>query len=198
MPPTKPRKRTPSAKRLRMLDIGHGEAQRIARYARRARSKNRFFYGMEKERQFTFVPSRQHNVKLMIGDAEAKLRKLPSRSLDVVNMDFFDLTEASSKIDGFTKQGMPKIRVSTKVLFPTLLKEVKRVLDKNGRLFLTVQAGAVGDIDALLGNHDFIETRFFDVPENQKNATTEMRKHFELAKTKPSARPVRFIAVKRG
>jgi len=186
-----------SPKTLRFLDIGFGSAARIARYARKPRSKNRLFYGIESEKQRTLVSSRQKNVKLMFGKAEERLKKIPSNSLHVVNMDFFPLTTQEGVVNGFTKQGIPRIELHTRVLFPKLMGEVWRVLKKNGRVCITVPAGAVGEMDIVLFQNGFKESSFTDVPKTQRDATPDMRGHFDLAKTHPDAIPVRMIAVKR-
>ena len=186
-----------SPKSFRFLDVGFGNAERIANYARKKRSKLRLFYGVEQEKQRTLVPSRQKNVKLMYGDVQAKLKKMPSNSLNAVNMDFFPLTAQRIRPNGFTAQGLPRFEATTQVLFPKLMGEIRRVLGKNGRLYLTVPAGAVSEMDAILYENGFKEMHFFNVPESQKNATQAMREHFKLAQTDPSARPVRMVVAKR-
>lgn len=195
MPPQVSRKAS-QPKRLKLLDIGFGNAQRIAKYAKRVRSAKRFFYGIEKEKQLTLVPARQHNVKLMIGDAQKKVDKLPSKSLDIINMDFFPLTKINSKVVGGNMHGLIFNHEVVEV-YPKLLASINRVLKKNGRLCLTVPAAAVGDVDAILYKNGFKEIYFYDVPASQKNFTSAMNGHFDLAKNDSSAIPCRVIAVKR-
>jgi hypothetical protein len=47
--------------------------------------------GIDRERLATKTYSRQHNVKLMLGDATARLAKLPKESVKIINMIFFRL-----------------------------------------------------------------------------------------------------------
>lgn len=186
-------------KRMRYLEIGFGKAERIARYARQKRSKKRVFRGIDlKKRTGLLVPTRQHNVKLMFGDAAKRMKKLPANSFDVIAMDFAEVLKkkATDTTVGEDK-GIVRVRGQYVEAIPGFFAQAKRVLQNNGRIFITMPLSEIVEIESMLRKAGFAEIRHAEVPEKNKNNTYEMRKHFEYAETEYIAMPYLVSAVKR-
>tara|TARA_Y100000310_G_scaffold327497_2_gene393966 strand:- start:1127 stop:1726 length:600 start_codon:yes stop_codon:yes gene_type:complete len=191
IPPAK----KPRPKGMRFLDIGFGKAERIASYARRPRSKNRFFMGIEaKKRKGVRVPSRQHNVKLVIGDAVKRMKRLKPKSFNVINIDFVPfLRKEAVGVTGL----QTRIEARYVEAMPGLLKEARRVLPEGGRFYITVPFSDALETKVMMEKAGFKQTRADEVPESKMNTTDEMRKHFEYAETDITAMPWRVVGIKR-
>ena len=176
------------------LDIGFGGAERIRKLAEK-KKRNRMIYGIENEKQYGVMPSRQRSIKLMFGDASKRIKNLPSSTFSLVSMDFFPLTDIrrEAEIKSTTRIDVRETSVNK---FPTLLKDVRRILKPHGRFVITVPGGAVSSMDTVLFANGFRRISFKDVSASEKNSTASMKAHFEMAKTDRGAQPCRIIAVK--
>jgi SAM-dependent methyltransferase len=195
MPKFNPNKRESQKIRLRFLDIGFGNAKRIAACAARPRSSERLFLGIDADpdlkKKLQTLASRK-NVRLDFAHARAGLAKIPAGSLHVVNMDFPTvIAEMEARLIQYKK---PVIFLHE---FPELLIGAKRVLRRNGRLYVTAPLGGVEPIKAYLQVAGFSEIRHWKLSEKEKNVTASTAEHFRMAKKDPLSTPFRISCVKR-
>ena len=157
-------------KRVSVLELGFGDGRKITALAKKPKHKKRKFIGVEWEKR-SGLNLRLHNLKLAFGDSYNKLRRMPPESVNSVTADFF-LSEF--KINGkeahdhlkFRKQVQQKYKMQ-KI---ATIKEVFRVLAKNGRVYVLEYGSQVATTIALLNEAGFVCTKK-PVPQSQMHRT---------------------------
>ena len=180
--------------RIHVLDLGFEDAQRLRELAQRHPEKK--FLGVEWTKG-KGVQTRRHNLKLVWGDALNKLRRLPTGSVNVATMDFL-LTEFKIKGHelhefGWKQQALAPLFMDRRL---KLLRELRRVLVPNGRLFINEYKGNLPCVTGLLNDAGFPHT-VKTSPEGFKTKflrlirvtpITDPKDHFEYTPTLITAR----------
>ena len=157
-------------KRVSVLDLGFEDAKKLKELAKKKQHAKKKFLGVEWEKRHKFQ-TRFHNLKLTYGDALSKLRRLPNGSVNVITADFFfsefkmngrELSEHSS-----LRKEMSEKYIKRK---EATLKEVSRVLPKNGRFFVLEYGVDLEKTISFLNNNGFVCTKKL-VPKSQMHRT---------------------------
>jgi hypothetical protein len=146
-------------KRISVLELGFGDARKITALAKKPQHKNRRFVGIEWEEQKK-LNLRLPNLRLTFGDSFTKLRRMSPESVNSVTADFF-LSEF--KINGREIHDHLSIRKQVQQKYDVkkikTIKEVFRVLAKNGRLYVIEYGSQVNATIALLKEAGFVCTK---------------------------------------
>ncbi|MGI6589789.1 MAG: hypothetical protein ACOX1V_03970 [Candidatus Iainarchaeum sp.] len=150
-----------------VLDIGFEDAKKIKELAKKHPKKK--FMGVEWVKK-SKLQTRTHNLKLTYGDALSKLRRLPSASVNIITADFFfsEFKIKGRELSAFSlRKEMSEKFAKRKA---DTLKQVSRVLAKNGRFFVLEYGADLEKTISLLNNNGFVCTKK-PVPKNQMDRT---------------------------
>lgn len=157
-------------KRVSVLDLGFEDAKKLKELAKKKQHAKKKFLGVEWEKRHKFQ-TRFKNLKLTYGDALSKLRRLPSGSVNIITADFFF---SEFKINGKEISDHASLRKQLSEKYKkqkeATLKEVSRVLPKNGRFFVLEYGLDLEKTISFLNQNGFVCTKK-TVPPNQMHRT---------------------------
>lgn len=157
-------------RRVSLLDLGFEDAKKLRELAKKKQHAKKKFLGVEWVKREKFN-TRTHNLKLIYGDALSKLRRLPPSSVNVITADFFF---SEFKIKGreiSTHASLRKVHDAkyNKQKAETV-KQVSRVLRKNGRFFVLEYGVDLEKTISFLNSNGFVCTKK-PVPKSQMDRT---------------------------
>lgn len=157
-------------KRVSVLDLGFEDAKKLKDLAKKKQHAKKKFLGVEWEKRQKFQ-TRFHNLKLTYGDALSKLKRLPSGSVNVITADFFF---SEFKIKGKEISDHASLRKQLAEKYKkqkeATLREVLRVLPKNGRFFVLEYGRDLDKTIDFLNRNGFVCTKK-TVPQSQMHRT---------------------------
>lgn len=146
-------------KRVSVLDLGFEDAKKLKELAKKKQHAKKRFLGVEWEKRHKFQ-TRFHNLKLTYGDALSKLRRLPTASVNVITADFFF---SEFKVNGKEISDHASLRKELSEKYKkrkeATLKEVSRVLPKNGRFFVLEYGSDLEKTINFLSQNGFVCTK---------------------------------------
>lgn len=146
-------------KRVSVLDLGFEDAKKLKEIAKKKQHAKKKFLGVEWTKREKFN-TRFHNLKLTYGDALSKLRRLPNGSINVITADFFF---SEFKVNGRELSEHASLRKEVSEKYKkqkeATLKEISRVLPKNGRFFVLEYGADLEKTISFLNQNGFVCTK---------------------------------------
>ncbi len=157
-------------RRVSVLDLGFEDAKKLRELAKKKQHVKKKFLGVEWEKKQK-LQTRFHNLKLTYGDALSKLKRLPNESVNIITADFFF---SEFKVNGKEISDHASLRKELSEKYKkrkeATLKEVSRVLPKNGRFFVLEYGVDLEKTISFLNQNGFVCTKK-PVPQNQMHRT---------------------------